>query len=111
MAYPIIRSLYDSSTLIRLRIGASYFSVASATIKASLIDATKTSELIADTTLSSSATGADWTNGLVAVDFTAAQTTSLVPGKAFIELAITIGGKKLPVNHVPVEIEKGWATS
>jgi hypothetical protein len=111
MSNQIIRSNYDAAILVRIRRDSAYLDLTGATVKASLIDATKANELITDTVLLDSAENADWPNGLIAVDFTAAQTTALVPGKAFIEIAITLGGKKLPVNHVPVEVEKGWTVS
>ena len=62
------------------------------TVNASLI-AKDGTILIASTAQSNATTGADWTNGVVAVVFTNVQTASLSPSvQAFIEIEITDTG-------------------
>jgi len=111
MPPPIIRSNYDVVVQVRIRSDGANENLSAATIKASLVNADKSAELIADTVQSSDATGAAWASGLVVVEFSLAQTSALVPGSAFIELAITNGGKRTPTNSIPVTIEKGWTVS
>jgi len=112
MAVPLIRSGYDVAVALRVRVDGANEDLSAATIKASLVNAAKTSELIADTAQSAAAAGAAWGSGLVVVEFSAAQTTGLSPADvAYIELAITLSGKRLPVEHVPVKVETGWTVT
>lgn len=109
MSAPLIRSGYDVSILVRVRVNGVNEDLSTATIKASLVNADKSAELITDTAQSSSATGASWAAGLIAVEFTAAQTASLTAAAANLEIAITTsGGKRVPCESVPVRVEKGW---
>ena len=109
MAIPLIRSGYDAKIMVRVRVDGTNENLTGATVEASLVDATKTTELIVDTAQSSGTTGADWASGLVAVVFNAAATTALVAADvAYIELGITLSGTRLPCDSVPVRIEKGW---
>lgn len=108
MPSPLIRSGYDVSILLRVRVDGANEDLSAATISASLVSADKTSELIADTAQSSGATGASWADGLVAVVFPAASTTSLAIGTGNIELAIVKASVRLPCESIPVRIEKGW---
>ena len=113
MRLPLIKSGYDVSILVRVRRDSANESLTGCTIKASLVNADKSAELITDTAQSSSATGADWANGLVAIEFSAANTTALTPlPTAYIELSIVdTNAKRLPCEDIPVTIEKGWTIS
>ncbi len=77
-------------------------------IEWSLKNATKTVELITDTTQDSGASGASWSTGVVILQFSAAQTVGLSPGDGFIEVAVVKGGLRLPYPDIPVTIEAGF---
>jgi hypothetical protein len=54
-------------------------------------------ELVATTAVSDSSTGADWASGVVAVSFTADQTSALSPGDAMLVLSGDVGIKRFRV--------------
>ena len=108
---PIIRSGYDAAIPVRIRVGGVNEPLTGYTIKACLKDRAKLVELITDTVQSSSADGADWTNGLLIVEFPLTATGGLTPDSAWIEIAVIRNGKRLPVNDVPVTIETGYVLS
>jgi len=107
----LIRSGYDFQHGFEMLLNKRRESVSGATIYASVISEDKSSELIADKAQSSSATGADWANGIVTIEFAAADTSALTPQNCWIELAVTMSGKRLPYDHIPARIEKGWTTT
>lgn len=114
----ILRSGYDFSRRVLVTKDGTAESLSGATIKASLKNANKSVELIADTAQSSSAEGADWANGIVTVIFSSSLTSALTvtnqatgQNKAWLELSIVKSGARVPCNDLPVIIEKGWTVS
>jgi len=82
-----------------------------ATISASLVNKDGTYELINDTAQSSSASGADWTNGPVVVEFSRTANANVPRGEAWIELSVYLSGKKLAYPPLPVFVEPGFNTA
>ncbi len=76
-------------------------------IECSLKNEAKTSELIADTSQNSGATGASWASGVVVIQFSAAQTVGLTAGNGYIEVAVVKGGLRLVYPDIAVVIEAG----
>jgi hypothetical protein len=107
----LIRIGYDFRRVLTLTLDGVAEDVSGATaIYASVKNISKTTELIADTSLSSVDTGAAWASGLVTVSFTAAQTAAIVQAQdGWLEIALKIGGKRLPYDDLPVIIETGYA--
>lgn len=109
MTTPIVRSGYDFSTLVQIRFDGDKEDLSAATIRASLKNADKSAELIADIAQSSASAGASWSTGLIAITFLASVTAALVPGDAWIEIAITKSARLLPCDDVRCVIETGYA--
>jgi hypothetical protein len=110
-SHMLIRTGYDFRRVLRLTLDGAAEDVSGATaIYASVKNMAKTSELIADTLLSSVDTGAAWASGLVTVSFTAAQTALISQAQeGWLEIALKTGGKRLPYEDLPVIIETGYA--
>lgn len=66
--------------------------------------------LVAEVTLSISATGADWANGIVVAEFTAASTAALTTQPAYIEVQVTLLGKRTTWPRRGFDIRKGLVT-
>lgn len=107
----LLRTGYDFARAIRITSNGTNENLTGATIKASLKNAAKTTELITDTAQSSGATGADWSTGLVVITFTAASTAALTAGTAWIEISIVLSGTRLPTNDIAVDIQTGYTLS
>ena len=75
-----------------------------ATITASITDNDKAT-LISSVSVPESNSGSDWSNRLVAVYFTSAQTSITTYGEAILEIQIDDGGKL--TWHIPIIIEQG----
>ena len=67
----------------------------------------KTAELITDTTQTNTGS-ASWSTGIVAIRFTAAQTTGLVAQSGWIEVAVVLAGTRIRYEDIPVDIEAGF---
>lgn len=108
MAKTLIRTGYDFTKKYTLKLDGTAENLSTASlIEASLVSGDKLSELIVDTAQTNTG-GADWANGVVVVNFTAAQTAAIALGDAWIELAVVLGGLRLPYDSIPVVVEKGW---
>ena len=86
--------------------GATFTIDVGATVQASIVLADRSATLIAAVTCSNAATGADWANSLVIVEFSSAETgavTDYVP--ALVEIQVDDSGKL--TWFVGVVIEKG----
>lgn len=92
------------------REGSGPFNASGGVVKASLVklgpgDPTT---LIDAITQNEGATGADWSNGLILVEFPRANTSNVAHrGTAFIELQVEKNGKRSTWPRVQVEIKKG----
>ncbi len=86
--------------------------LSAATIKASLLNEGKTSELIADVTQTDGG-GATWSSGVVIIRFTAAQTAAGISaaGNGHIEVSVVVGGIRYAYEDIPVAIEIGYSLS
>lgn len=62
--------------------------------------------IIAAATQSSVATGADWANGVVVVEIPNAS-TDVTPQNAYLEIQVTLGGKKTTWPRNNIVIKKG----
>jgi len=79
---------------------------AGATVKASLISVDRAAVYIAPVTLNNAATGADWSNSLLIIEFPSASTELITDYQpALIEIQVDDGGKL--TWFVSVDIEKG----
>lgn len=86
------------------------YDVSTATeIKASVVDSDSISPstLIAAVTLDSGATGANWASGIVVIEIPNASTGSVATGTAYIEVQVTIGGKKQTWPRQQITIKAG----
>lgn len=108
----IVRTGYDYVRKYTFTLDGAAENLSTATIKASLKSADKSVELIADTSQDSAATGAAWGTGDVVLQFAAAATaaidTAYIGQSAWIEVAVTLSGKRLAYDDIPVVIEKGY---
>lgn len=95
---PEIVTGYDFRWTLKLTQKGATQVVTGATIQAALVSRNRSETLIEPVSCSSSATGADWSVGLVTVEFPATATTALagLDGDAFIELSVTLAGKRIP---------------
>lgn len=110
MAKILIRSGYDFSRKFLFELDGSAENLAAATIKASLKNEAKTSELITDTAQTNTG-GADWSAGQVILRFPAASTTGLTPGNAWIEVSVVLSGERMAYEDIPVTVEAGYTLS
>lgn len=108
MARVLIRAGYDFARTFSFRLDGSAEDLSSATIEACVKNEAKTSELITDQAQTNDG-GASWAAGSVILRFTAASTTGLTPGNAWIEVAVTLAGKRLAYEDIPCVIESGYA--
>jgi hypothetical protein len=108
MSTILIRSGYAFSRVFDITFNGSVEDLTGATINAMVKNRPKSTQIIASVTQDSGATGADWLNGAVAVEFSASDTATLNPEEAWIELKIMKGGKALPCDDIPVIIERGF---
>lgn len=88
--------------------GAAYDVSTATDISAAVVsdDGTNPTTIIAATSMSAVATGADWANGVVVCEFAAAN-TDVSPQNAFLEIQVTLGGKKTTWPRNNVVIKKG----
>jgi len=89
--------------------GAAYDVSAATNISASVVDSDgiDPQTVIAAVTCDSGATGADWANGVVIIEIPAASTGVTTLGQVFIELQVTLGGKKQTWPRKAIIIKKG----
>ncbi len=80
--------------------------VSAATIDAAILDQAG-NEIISDTALLSTATGATWASGAVIVNIPSATTLALAPGEYRLVIQTTIAGNKTTWPFIPVEVQKG----
>lgn len=114
---PLIRSGYAFANRFVVELDGAAEPLDGATVVACLKDQNKTTELIADVTCSPSASGADFPNGVIVVEFPAVATAplaALIPDgqpsfDAWLEIAVVFGSLRLPANDVPVVVERGFA--
>jgi len=86
------------------------FDVSAATeILGSVVDSdgTTVSTIIGTVTADSGATGADWANGIVVLEFANANTASLDPQKGWVEIQVTIASKKTTWPRPSLDIKEG----
>lgn len=99
----------DVALPVTLKKDAATFSIdAGATVQASLVSIDRSTTIVSAVTCSNVATGADWPNSLVVVEFSSAQTTAILDadlGFALLEIQVDDGGKL--TWFVSIEIEKG----
>jgi hypothetical protein len=93
----LIVDLYENGVLV---------DVSAATIRAALQDGLG-NVLIASTAQSSSASGASWSTGRVVCEFTAAQSSALRRGDAWLEVEVTRSGKKTTWPLIPFVVQQG----
>ncbi len=110
MARIIMRSGYDFARKFTFKLDGVAEDLSAATIKASVKNDTKTSEIIIDTAQTNTG-GADWANGIVVLAFTSSQTAALAAQNAYIEIAVVISGQRIPYEDVPIVIETGYTLS
>lgn len=82
---------------VTLKLNGVVYDASGATIKAALIRYIQgvPTQTIADTTMSSGATGADWTNGIIVLEFPAASTATVDFYTRYdVEIQADKGGKK-----------------
>jgi hypothetical protein len=93
---PEIVSGYDFAWTLQLAQRGTAVVATGATIEAALVSMDRSETLIAATACSSSAPDADWSKGLVTIEFPAASTEPLAArdGEARIELSVTLAGKR-----------------
>ena len=109
MAIPEYFTADDWDVTVTLKKDGVAFDVSSATnISASVVDSdgTNPQTVVAAVTLDSGATGADWANGVVVAEFAAAN-TDVTPGNAFVEIQVTLSGKKTTWPRNNIVIKKG----
>ncbi len=106
----ILRSGYDFDRVFTFRVDGDPEDLSAATISASLKNEDKSAELITDTPQTDGAP-ASWEDGEVLVRFGAGQTAALSPQRAWIEVAVVLGGVRLPYEDIPVVVEKGFVLS
>jgi len=102
-----IVSGYDAALPVTLKKEGVVFSIdAGATVKAVLLSADRSTVIIPEVTSNNAATGADWANSLVIVEFSAAQ-TALVLEEGDMTLEVQVDDtKKLPW-FIPLEASIG----
>lgn len=66
--------------------------------------------VIPEVICSAAADGADWANGLVVAEFTAAMTQDLTTQTAYLEIQITENSKKTTPPRAQFDIKKGLIT-
>jgi hypothetical protein len=109
----LIRSGYDSPLYYTLQEELpdgtmGNLNLSTATIRAALIELDGISVAISAKTLSPTADGADWANGVINIDYTALDTAAIVSrGHYFLELMIEMGGKRIPWPLIKVYAELG----
>lgn len=99
----------DWDIAITLNKDGSPFDVSTATdISAAIVDSdgNNPQTVVAAVSLSAGATGADWANGVVVAEFAAAN-TDVTPQNAYIEVQVTLGGKKSTWPRNNIVIKKG----
>jgi hypothetical protein len=100
----------DWDIAVTLKKDGSPFDVSTATaIEAAIVstDDRGVEVLVPAVTLDSGATGADWANGVVVVEIPSASTGSLSSGAAYIEIQVTMGGKKSTWPRNKLTVKKG----
>ena len=99
----------DESFLVTLKRNGSTFTIdPGATVRAALVHK-KYKSCSSAVACSSGATGADWANSLVAVEFASSVTANCPPGDSELELEVDDGGKST-YFHWPVTVKKGLIT-
>jgi len=85
----------DPALPVTLKKSKAVFAIApTATVQASVVSVDKLTTLIPPITCDNAATGADWANSLVMVEFTSAQTAAIsATGEALLEIQVDDGGK------------------
>lgn len=93
---PAIASGYDLAWTLQLMQRGVAFVVTGAEIEVALVTMNKAETLIEPIACSSSAAGADWSKGLVTIEFPSTATELLAgrDGDARIELSVTLAGKR-----------------
>jgi len=83
-------------------------------ITAQIVDSDSDSDtptlIIGPVTCLVGATGADWANGIVIAPFVSAATAVLTPQRGYLEMQVTIGGKKTTWPRTIVDIKAGTIT-
>ncbi len=95
---------------LTLKVNGTVYDVSTATdISVAIIssDTPNASVLISAPALSSGAAGADWTNGVVVVEIPAADTGITQYGTRYLELQVTMDGKKHTWPRAAIQVKKG----
>ena len=100
----------DWDIVVTLKKDGVAYDVSTATaIQAAVVsdDGTAPTTIVSAVTLDSGATGANWAKGVVIVEIPAATTASLTSQRAFVEIQVTIGGKKSTWPRQAVDVKVG----
>lgn len=100
----------DWNIVVTLKRDGSPLDVSTATdIKAAVVDSdgSNPQTLVSAVTLSDSATGADWANGVVVVQVPELTTSPLSPASAYLEIQVTLDGDKTTWPRNNIVIKKG----
>lgn len=99
----------DVSIPVTLKQGADVASLAtftinpSATVTACIVSTGKNEQYSAEVTCNNAATGADWANSLVIVEFTSAQTNAITHvGTAMLEIQVNDSGKTTYYQQIKI---------
>ena len=106
MLKPKIVTGDDVSLLVTLKKNGATFDMTGATVKAAIVDNSRSVKLTGDVAQSSGTAGADWANSLVAVRFSSTDTAITATGPAWIEIQVEAGGLKT-TWFAGVELLKG----
>lgn len=106
MGIPVIVTGDDVSLSVTLKKDNSTFTInPAATVEASLVSQDHNTVVLAPVTVSNSATGADWANSLVVIEFTSTETNSITTyGELILEIQVDDSGKTTFFAEISVEI-------
>lgn len=100
----------DWDIIITLKRDGAVYNVSTASaISAALVsdDGPAPSTVVAAVSCSSGTSGADWANGVVVIEIPNATTAALTAQRAYVEIQVTIGGKKKTWPRQVIDIKKG----
>jgi len=100
----------DWDIVVTLKKDGVAFDVSTATaIQAAVVsdDGTAPTTIVSAVTLDSGATGASWATGVVVIEIPAATTGALTSQRAYVEIQVTLGGKKSTWPRQPIDIKVG----
>ena len=96
----------DIARTVTIYDGATAFNFTGATVYAAVTDG-KQRQYSGPTLQSSSASGASWGTGVLVVEFSNTYSQNLNLGTVFLEIQITLSGKKYSPQLIPFSVELG----